>query len=382
MKINLSVNGRFWIFDLARQLQKRGYLNKLITTYPKFKTREWDIPNNKVISKPYTEIIKRIGNKTSNIYRGKYPFSHKSVARIAAKYMDECDIHIGLSAGSLETIIRAKNLGKIFRLERGAPHYNDQVRLVQEERNQYGDGNFHPRYHLWQRELLEYELADYISVPSSFARESFIKHGFDEKRVLIHSLGVDLKYFKQLPKKDKTFRLIYAGTGSYRKGFHYLLKAFYELNLPKVELWHIGIVNNDMKPLLDKYRTDQVKLLGYINRNELYKYYSQGSVFVFPSLEDGFGMVLSEAMACGLPIIATSNTGAVDLVTQDSQEGFIIPIRNVDALKEKITYLYNNQEECLNMGRKAKTRVENSCSWDDYGEKYEANLEKIYNRHF
>ena len=87
-------------------------------------------------------------------------------------------------------------------------------------------------------------------------------------------------------------------------------------------------------------------------------------------------------MACGLPIIATTNTGGVDLVTKDFEEGFIIPIRNVDALKEKITYLYNNQEECMKMGKKAKARVENGCSWDDYGEQYTASLEKIYKRHF
>ena len=54
----------------------------------------------------------------------------------------------------------------------------------------------------------------------------------------------------------------------------------------------------------------------------------------------------------------------------------------MDALKEKITYLYNNQEECMKMGKKAKARVENGCSWDDYGDQYTASLEKIYNRHF
>jgi len=382
MKINLSILGRLWTFDLAKQLQKRGYLNKLITSYPKFKTRQWNIPNNKVVSKLHLELITRIDDKTLKFYRDRHPFTHQSLARYAAKYMHECDIHIGWSGGSLEAIIKAKQLGKIFILERGATHYNDQNKLLQDERNKYGDGSWVPRYHLWQRELLEYELTDYISVPSSFARESFIKKGFNEDRILVHSLGVDLEEFKQVPKRDKTFRVIYAGRASFRKGFHYLMKAFYELNLPETELHHLGIVDDDMKDYIGKYTTNKVRFFGHINQNELYKYYSQGSVFVFPSLEDGFGLVLTQAMVCGLPIIATTNTGGVDLVTEDFEEGFIIPIRNVDALKEKITYLYNNQEECIKMGKKAKARVENGCSWDDYGDQYTASLEKIYNRHF
>ena len=116
---------------------------------------------------------------------------------------------------------------------------------------------------------MEYELTDYISVPSSFARESFIKKGFNEDRILVHSLGVDLEEFKQIPKRDKTFRVIYAGKASFRKGFHYLLKAFYELNLPKSELCHLGTVDDDMKDYVGKYTTNKVRFLGHINQDDL-----------------------------------------------------------------------------------------------------------------
>ena len=138
MKINLSILGRLWTFDLAKQLQKRGYLNKLITSYPKFKTRKWNIPSNKVVSKLHLELITRIDDKTLKFYRDRHPFTHQSLARYAAKYMHECDIHIGWSGGSLEAIIKAKQLGKIFILERGATHYNDQNKLLQDEINKYG----------------------------------------------------------------------------------------------------------------------------------------------------------------------------------------------------------------------------------------------------
>ena len=119
MKINLSILGRLWTFDLAKQLQKRGYLNKLITSYPKFKTRKWNIPSNKVVSKLHLELITRIDDKTLKFYRDRHPFTHQSLARYAAKYMHECDIHIGWSGGSLEAIIKAKQLGKILYLRGG-----------------------------------------------------------------------------------------------------------------------------------------------------------------------------------------------------------------------------------------------------------------------
>ena len=87
MKINLSILGRLWTFDLAKQLQKRGYLNKLITSYPKFKTRQWNIPNNKVVSKLHLELITRIDDKTLKILKKIFKKNNKQyvISRIGEK---------------------------------------------------------------------------------------------------------------------------------------------------------------------------------------------------------------------------------------------------------------------------------------------------------
>ena len=86
------------------------------------------------------------------------------------------------------------------------------------------------------------------------------------------------------------------------------------------------------------------------------------------SIEDGFGMVLPQAMACGLPIICTENTGAADLIENEKQ-GFVVPIRNVSALKEKIIWLYENTSHRSHMAKEAKTKVCKGFSWDDYGKR-------------
>jgi len=83
--------------------------------------------------------------------------------------------------------------------------------------------------------------------------------------------------------------------------------------LGEIEIWVNGAVTPKMKPLLSGYE-DRVRFFGPTPRSELYEYYNQGSVFVLPSIEEGLALVQAQAMACGLPIIATTNTGAEDLI--------------------------------------------------------------------
>jgi len=378
MKVNIGVVGRFHAFDLAKQLNKKNILNKLITTYPKFKAREWGLKNDRIVSELFLEILNRHRNKIPLI---KNEIINKFVkiqhAKKCSKYLTQCDIHIGWSSSTLETIIEAKKQKKIVILERGSSHYTYQMNILEEENKKHGNSKFQANYSQWQRELLEYELADYISIPSSFVKRTFIEQGVDESKLLLNPYGVDLQEFKQVEKADDVFRIIFAGGGSLRKGYHYLLQAFYELDLPNCELWHLGSINDEVKPFLEKYKHKNWILKGHKPQNELYKYYSQGSIFVLPSLEEGFAMVQFQAMACGLPLICTTNTGGEDLITKNGEEGFVIPIRNVEAIKEKILYLYNNQNICKDMGQKAKKKIEKGFSWDDYGNRYIKNLEKI-----
>ena len=101
-------------------------------------------------------------------------------------------------------------------------------------------------------------------------------------------------------------------------------------------------------------------------RGELHKYYSQASVLVLPSIQEGLALVQAQAMACGVPVIASENTGAADLFT-DGVEGFIVPIRDAGAIREKILALYENPAMREQMGEAALARVRKIGGWDDYG---------------
>jgi glycosyltransferase involved in cell wall biosynthesis len=224
-----------------------------------------------------------------------------------------------------------------------------------------------------ERELLEYQEADYISVPSVLAKETFLLRGFPEAKIIQVPLGVDTQCFKPVPREDNRFRIIFVGL-SIVKGLHYFLQAIDELNLKDSEVWLIGGINKDIAPFLKKYSL-RFKHLGIIPHRDLYQYYSQASIFVNFALEDGFAMALLEAMACGVPVICTENTGAKDIV-RDGIDGFILPARNTEALKEKISYFYQYPQKTREMGKQARLRVEASFTWKHYGER----IIQIYRR--
>ena len=383
MRVTLSAGGKFHIFNLAQQLLKRNSLERLITSYPKFETSKSGIPAEKVKSIIIKEILERGWRKLPvgirNMYNPQYFVSH-TFDVLAARQVVPTDIFVGLSSFSLLGIRRAKREGAITILERGSSHILYQDRILREEYEKYGVkvGPFqlaHPR--IIEQELAEYEEADYVCIPSIFNKRTFIENGVPESKILQVPYGVNLALFKQVAKKDDVFRVIFAGGLSLRKGLHYLLQAFTELNLPNSELLLIGPVNEEVEPFLKKYE-GKYKRIDYQPMPELHKFYSQGSVFVMPSIEEGLAMVQPQAMACGLPIIATTNTGAED-IARDGKDGFIIPIRDVSAIKEKLMYLYEHPDIREEMGRSAKEHVSGGFTWDDYGDNMMRQYERVIN---
>ncbi|MFA4903617.1 MAG: glycosyltransferase family 4 protein [Desulfobaccales bacterium] len=232
----------------------------------------------------------------------------------------------------------------------------------------------HPK--VVERELQEYQEADVIAVPSQFVKETFLQQGISEARLIHVPYGVDLTNFYPAPKNDKVFRIIFCGAISIRKGVHYLLQAFAELNLPRAELWLVGPMTDEIMPFWHKWASPSIRHQGPFPERELYKYYSQGTIFCLASIEEGLAMVQAQAMACGLPVICTKNTGGADIV-REGQDGFILPIRDVEALKEKILYCYEHPAACAALGESARQRVQTGFTWSDYGEKIFAAYHKL-----
>jgi glycosyltransferase involved in cell wall biosynthesis len=219
-----------------------------------------------------------------------------------------------------------------------------------------------------ERCVAEYEEAHAITVPSQFSMRSFLQHGISAERVFVCPYGVDLSEFRPGVKRDDVFRVIHVGQINVRKGIGHLLRAVEPLVAKrKCELWLVGEIHPPMRRLLDEYK-GIFEYKGVVPRKDLWQLYSQASVLVLASVEEGLALVQAQAMACGVPVIATTNTGAEDLFT-DGVEGFIIPIRSPEKIREKIEWMIDNRELRDKMAAAALERVKSLGGWNRYGER-------------
>ena len=372
MKISIIVGGRFHAFNLAEQLNKKKYLKQLITSYPKyFVNKRFEISKDQIKSIYLKELVQRsFINKIYN-FNDLLTEYFDLKAKSLLDYKD-LDILIGWSSFSYHSFLNIKNTKCIKILERGSSHIEFQNEIINEE---YLIQNIKPKpisKYIIEKEKKEYELADYIMVPSEFARKTFLEKGFDEKKIIKNPYGVDLKEFKSdlSTKQDQNkFRIIYTGTVSIRKGILYLLEVFNDLKLEDIELLIIGNIEKDLKKNIKKYKFNKnIIFKKSVNQSELRKFYIISHVFITCSIEEGLSMVQIQAMSCGLPVICTVNSGGEEIIN-DNIDGFILPIRDKIKLKEKIIYLYNNRNICTEMGKKAKKKATEHFSWEIYGQK-------------
>lgn len=224
-----------------------------------------------------------------------------------------------------------------------------------------------------ERKEREVKLADHIFVASSMTKRSLLAIGVEAEKISVIPYGAPVDYFQPQPKTESKFRALFVGRVGLRKGIQHLLPAWQELHLPDAELLLVGV--DEFPPSYLNRDWQGVRHMPSVAHRELDKYYNSADVFVFPSLVEGFGLVLLEAMACGVPIITTPNTAGPDIIT-DGVEGFIVPIRDRDALKEKLEWCYRHPRKLADMGRAARQRAER-LTWDLYRQRLSTKVKEL-----
>lgn len=312
-------------------LKKKGYLHQLL------------IPSSVGLN-----------DRTSEKY--DFYFDH-----VAAERLNECDIFVGWANASLKQIMKAKKFGATTFIDRGSAHILYQKELLEKEGMKLD-------LEVVDRQLKEYEEVDYIIVDSTFIKESF--ELFDNSsKVHILTLGVDTeKYYPNYSKKQNSkFIALFVGGNWIRKGLKYLIKAWQEANLENAELRIIG--GN-----IYEYSNKNIKFIGHVD--DIVKEYQNADVFILPSIEDGFALVVLEAMASGLPVIISNNVGAKDCV-ESGKEGFVIPAGNLRSLAYCIKFLYDNSEKRIEMGLNARKKAE-MYSWRRYQQSFVDLIEQTF----
>ena len=375
--------GRYHHFHLARQLQRNGVLEALYTGYPHFKLKdEQGIPPGKIKSFPWVRtpymMRGRLGlDKWEWLNKEWEWLDQQTIDHYTASKIIHPTILVALSASGLNAGIKAKSLGGYYICDRGSSHISFQNEILKEEYRKWGFKFCGVDPRIIQKEELEYETCDTITIPSEFVKRSFLEKGIPESKLTKVVYGARLERFKKVAEPEASkFTILWVGAVNIRKGFMYLLKAFQSLKHPHKELIVIGNVEPEIKQLLNNEDISGIQFLGTVDNGQLPKYYSTAHVFVLPSIEDGFGMVMGEALGCGCPVIATNHTGAEDLF-EDGKEGFIVPVRSVELLKNRLQLLMDDTGKQKQMADAGIEKVKSIGGWNSYGDEFTSLIERL-----
>ena len=375
MVINIcSSGGRSHLLNLAIELENCGHKVRFFSYYPtkfavKFGLNKESSNSYFILALPFL-LLMRI---SKHAYWAQFIF-HYIFDHITAWISGPCDVFIGHSQLHLYSLNYVKKkYGAITILERGAHHGLQQIEYLSSNPILKGKSLI-PSYFL-KRELNGYQYADYISIASETVGQSFIRNNFDNKKLFINQYGVNLEQFKPTNLSiNNTYDLIFVGQWSYRKGVDLLTEVCIKNDF---SLLHVGSIVDVPFPEIPNFKHYEP-----VDESELINYYEMAKVFVIASREDGYAMVVTQAIACGLPIVCSKFTGARDLIKILKDPKWIIEMEDfsVEVLATCIQrglYLATRQTGL----RSYTDGIENSLSWEEYGNRYNKFLlEKFGNK--
>jgi glycosyltransferase involved in cell wall biosynthesis len=343
MKVALVVHGRFHAFDLARELLARGHDVTVFTNYPGWAARRFGVPPRRVRSFAMHGVADRV------LRRLRLPwdrplqrlFGAWAAREVARERWDVIHCWSGVSRELLE---RRAGGEALTLLMRGSSHIRVQRRLLDEEAARVGARVERPGDWLVARESDEYRRADAIVVLSDFAARTFAEEGFGPERLERLPLGVETSAFSA-PREvvDRriarirgaaVLRILYVGSVSYRKGVWDLVIAAKTLEQEPFKFRLVGPVQTEVRALC-RLTGPNVTVHGPVPQHELPAVYADADLFLFPTIEDGFAMVLSQALASRLPVLTTAHSAGPELV-HDGVNGWIVPIRRPDRIVDRL----------------------------------------------
>jgi len=385
MRIVQTVFGVFHHFNLARELERRGHLERVYSTWPWNRLKREGLEHRLVETFPWLHVAEyAVGRSPVDLrwlgdqlgYANALAFDRWTEKRLK-RLEQRPDALIGISGSSLSSGAWLQQEGGVFICDRGSTHQRYQQQIVEEE------------YAIWGvtlpvsderdtiREEAIYLQANAITVPSSFVARSFVEMGVPAEKVFTIPYGVRLENFRPVGEAaEGEFNVLFAGAPGLRKGVPYLLQAFSNLNHPKKTLRIAGYVQENLKAALKRLPLEHVEFLGPIPQAELVELMSRSHVLVLPSIEEGLALVQAEAMACGCPVIGSTNTGGDDLYT-DGVEGFIVPIRDQQAITDRMQLLADDPDLRQRMRAAGLRRVQLLGGWTTYGDRWEELLLRL-----
>ena len=298
---------------------------------------------------------------------------------LSRKYLDNQQVfHVRSGSGQGGAIQKAKAKGMKVVVDHSIAHpafMDKQLRKEFEKHGVHFDLGIDS--HFWQLVLKDCKEAEVLVVNSNFVRDTFIDAGFDSDKIKVVYLGVrqDFQSIKTQYESHRTFEILYTGSFGFRKGAEYLLQAMEQLDAMNVD-YHLTIVGgyNSDDVLLQKYHLRHVTFVGQVPQDELHKYLADADCYLFPSLCEGCAQSGMEALAAGLPVVATYESG---LPITHEETGLVIETANSQSIVDAIIRLKNDGALRQKIGVSAARMMKANYTWDEYAK----NMCQIYLSH-
>ena len=384
LKIDVAVHGRFHAFHLARALHARGHDVRLLTNYPLHVVKKFGFPPSQAVTCLAHGIITRVYNR---LPKALLPIEleaalHRWFGKWArAKVRTNADLIYIFSGISEETLEGIRHIdGPQIWVVRGSSHIRVQHELLVEEQSRGKVLVEKPSPWMISREEREYAKADRIVTLSSFARESFISQSVSPDKVILLLSAVDVERFRSNQETLRSRRnrlaaghplhVLMVGTFSRRKGAVDLFEIARRLS-KNMKFRFVGDISRDALVLKEQAHSI-IEFVPRVPEFALNKHYSWGDVFVFPTIEDGFPAVLAQALASGLPVLATPNSSAPDIV-RHGETGWILPTRNPSMFVDQLNWCDSHRGALEELIQRLYLGFPQR-DWDDMA----ADLERVY----
>lgn len=292
--------------------------------------------------------------------------------RWASCWIEKGDDYYGWLHQSLASIRKCHQGGGRTFVDRGSVEPRHQQCILQAEYKKYGlkSESIHPQS--LKRMVTEADETDFIVVPSSLVLQSYMDAGYHPSKIKLNPLGVDSHRFQPPPPESVQtsgkVRLAYIGQLSVQKGIPKLLKSWEKLSPKNAELLMAGVIPTNEKSVIEPLLNGLKNVVWKGHTNSVENLLQTCHALVLPSAQDGFGMVVLEAMACGLPVLVSDMVGARDCIKY-SENGWVFCFNKDDALTTHLEFLVKNPEILKGM-RQAALDTAKKYTWTDYKHRF------------
>ncbi len=340
MKISFSATNPCHIYDQAKAVHELGHLGVFFSGYPRWRlappasmpvvTASW----RTLVTYGLQRLPERLRPPDDRVFRWQDAGFDRSVARLPELRRSDA-LHC-LPGQALESFRRARAAGVLCVLNHASGPLLQQRELIRAEYLRAGLDleRLQPLPAPWRRRLeQEMELADRHCVASTVVRDQLVAEGIAPERIWVVPYGLDEARF---PKRDRppegAYRVCFAGRQSLRKGLFYLLRALERVAAPDWELHVFGMPLAETSGDLAAYRgAARIIQHGAVSQREFAAAMRDVHVLVLPSAEEAFGLVVLQALQCGVPCIVSDRVGAKDLL-RPGETGTVFPFGDVDQL--------------------------------------------------